>query len=117
MFMIKSHQEGDSRSNANTRRGDIFSGFRWVAYFEIDGVMIENEVSGFEYDTELALVSNLIMTKLFHNKKLLTFQRPLPILHELSTMFFPLRRFVYIDNPHIYHRLKLIFRVTCSTLL
>ena len=56
--MIKSHQEGDSRSNANTRRGDIFSGFRWVAYFEIDGVMIENEVSGFEYDTELALVSN-----------------------------------------------------------
>ena len=70
MFLIKSDQEGDSRSNANIRRGDIFSGFRWVAYFEIDGVMIENEVSGFEYDTKLALVSNLILTKSFHNKPL-----------------------------------------------
>ena len=70
MFLIKSHQEVDSRSNTNTRRGDIFSGFRWVAYFEIDGVMIENEVSGFEYDTKLALVSNLILTKSFHNKTL-----------------------------------------------
>ena len=100
MFLIKSDQEGDSRSNANIRRGDSFSGFRWVAYFEIDGVMIENEVSGFEYDTELALVSNSILTKLFLNKRLLTFQRPLLILHELSTLFFPFRRFVYIDNPH-----------------
>ena len=59
----------------------MFSGYRWVAYFEVDGVMVENEVSGFDYDLAVAQVSlEHCIPKSIHNN-VLKIETAFPDLH------------------------------------